>query len=100
MKVFNGPEFGVCSFLSDAQLDSRQLLPVLLNTPKLGFAIVDRQMRYQAVNRLISDANGISPEGHLGKTIFEILGKGAEKVAGPLRYALTSDDSFHSFEVA
>jgi two-component system, NarL family, response regulator NreC len=93
-------EFVGYAFLPAARLDFQQLVPALLNTPRLAFGIVDRQMRYLAVNQAVSDANGISRQDHLGKTLFDILGQGAEKVAGPVEYVFRSGVSSYTFEVA
>lgn len=52
------------------------------NAP-LGMAMLDRQLRYLRINRLLADINGVSIEGHLGKTIREVVPSLANQVEQP-----------------
>jgi hypothetical protein len=58
--------------------DSRQLLGAVFCTSALGFAIFDRQIRFQAINGSLASINGVPAKAHLGKTPFQIFGNAAE----------------------
>lgn len=49
----------------------------------LGMAMLDRQLRYIRINRLLADINGISLEAHLGKTVREVVPNLADQVEQP-----------------
>jgi len=65
----------------DAFSDPRQLLGALFCTSSLGFAIFDKQLRYQAVNSSLASMTGFPAKAHLGKTPFQILGHAVEPAA-------------------
>jgi PAS domain S-box-containing protein len=54
--------------------DPKQLLTTIFGSSPLGFAILDDQLRFQAINKALAEMNGIPVEDHLGKTIREVLG--------------------------
>ena len=50
---------------------------------EIGFAVLDRELRYQALNRCLADINGLPEESHLGITVSDIFGDLAERTAEP-----------------
>ena len=49
------------------------LLDTLLDTAPVGFAFLDRDLRYRRVNAMLAEINGISEEDTLGRTLPEAL---------------------------
>ena len=60
--------------------DPYRLIAALFDSPTLGFGIIDRSLRYKAANRALAAINGLPPKAHLGKTIREVLGNGAQRL--------------------
>jgi PAS domain S-box-containing protein len=53
--------------------ESLALLDTLLGTAPIGFAFVDRDLRYVRINDSLAGMNGLSREEHLGRRIGEVL---------------------------
>ena len=70
--------------------EEQTLLWALLSAPTVGIAVLDKQLRFRAVNKAFASMDGIAQEAHLGKTISKVLGKAAIKFEPPLRYVLSS----------
>src|SRR5438309_40360 len=78
---------------------SERFLKAFSHTSSIGFAILDRELRYQAINRRLAEVNGIPARVHLGVRIRDIFGEIAEKIAEPgYRRVLHRAQSSH-FEV-
>jgi len=60
--------------------DSQRLLAAFSHASAIGLAILDKQLRYQAVNDALAGMNGRPVEEHPGKTIRDILGDAAAEV--------------------
>lgn len=56
---------------------SQPLLPDFSHASAIGFAVMDRQLRYQTVNTALARMNGLPVESHLGKTLRDVLGPAA-----------------------
>ncbi len=69
---------------STALLDSYHaagpLLPTLFASSVVGVAVVDRQMRFRAINGALAAMNGLPAPRHLGKKLRHVLGAAAPKV--------------------
>jgi transcriptional regulator with PAS, ATPase and Fis domain len=50
------------------------LLAAFSGTSAIGFAVVDDQLRYLAINKALAAMTGVPAAAHLGKTIRDILG--------------------------
>ncbi len=59
-------------------LESEQLLTAYSNASKVGFGILDTELRFVAINETWARMNGIPPAEHLGKSIRDIAGGFAE----------------------
>ncbi len=60
--------------------ETEQLLAGYFNASMVGFAICDRKLRFQAINRHLAAMNGVPVEAHLGKTLHQILGDVASRI--------------------
>jgi len=54
--------------------DPKQLLTSIFCSSALGFAILDDQLRFQAINKALAEMNGIPTEVYLGRTLRDLLG--------------------------
>jgi PAS domain S-box-containing protein len=79
--------------------EPQQLLSALLRTSTVGVGIFDRQMRFQAVNDTLASMNGLPSEAHIGKTIHQILGNAATKVACAFQHVLTTGEPLSNFKL-
>lgn len=50
-----------------------QLLDTLLTCAPVGFAFLDRDLRFVRINDQLAEINGLSIEAHLGRTVADIL---------------------------
>ncbi len=57
----------------DAAERDRALLDDLIDTAPIGVALLDRELRFVRVNRVLAEINGTPPEAHLGRTPVEII---------------------------
>ncbi len=53
----------------------------LYSIAPIGLGYLDTDLRYGYINQWLAALNGMTPEQHMGKTIYDILPKIAEKVA-------------------
>ena len=78
--------------------DSRQLLSAVFCTSTLGFAIFDRQLRFQAINGSLASINGVPAKAHLGKTPFQIFGNAAEMGELKIQHVLATGQRLLNYE--
>jgi len=57
-----------------ALADPEELVSALFKSSNVGVGILDSNLRYVAVNKVLAGMNGIPAQNHLGKTVREILG--------------------------
>lgn len=67
-----------------------ELLAEFQLCPGVGVAILDDQLRFQAVNPALAQINGIPEVQHLGKTIANVLGDFEHEVSPLVREVLAS----------
>jgi hypothetical protein len=78
---------------------SERLVRSLSQTSAIGFAVLDSQLRYQAVNQCLAEINGLPAKAHLGVGIREIFGELAEKAAEPSYQRVLRRGEISHFEV-
>ena len=59
---------------------SLALLDLVFRGAPIGLAFVDRDLRYVRVNEALARINGVPVEGHVGRTVAEVLGPSAALV--------------------
>jgi PAS domain S-box-containing protein len=69
------------------------------DSPAVGIAICDDQLRYVSVNHALAAMNGIPAEVHIGKTVREVIGKVASSVESMLRCVLFNGESILNAEI-
>jgi len=80
--------------------DNSGLLPAFAQTPHLGLAVVDRDMRYRVVNPALVDMTGIPAEARLGKTIREALGRVADAIEPSFHRVLSTGQPQWNLQVS
>src|SRR5947208_2465614 len=64
----------------EAFSEPEQLLAAFFGASTVGLAILDDQLRYQAINNTLAAMNGVPAEAHLGRTLRDVLGDAASKL--------------------
>jgi CRP-like cAMP-binding protein len=79
--VDSGPEFVPPGVLDDP----RQLVAALFNSHRIGVGIIDRHLRFRAVNKTLAAMHGLPSKALLGKTLREVLGNTAKSLEAAAR---------------
>jgi formate hydrogenlyase transcriptional activator len=85
---------------AEALLESEQLLTAYFSAAKVGFCILDADLRYLAINHTLAEMNGIPAEAHLGKSLREVLGDAAEVIEPQCRRVLATGQAFIDLEIS
>lgn len=85
---------------AEALLESEQLLTAYFSAAKVGFCILDTDLRYLAINRTLAEMNGIPAEAHLGKSLREMLGDAAEVIEPQCRRVLATGQPIIDLEIS
>jgi PAS domain S-box-containing protein len=88
-------DFAACEVFQE----SERLLAIFSRASAIGFAILDKQLRYQAINNSLAAINGIPAEAHLGRTVREVFGELSEKAAEPNYHRVLAHGEVSHFEV-
>ena len=67
---------------------------------EIGFAVLDRELRYEALNPCLANINGMPEGSHLGITVGDIFGDLAARTAEPNYYRVLATGATANFEVA
>jgi len=78
------------SSFEECAVSVEALLAELRLCPGVGVAILDDQLRFQAVNSALAQINGIPDIQHLGKTLAEVLGDVEHQVSPLAREVMAS----------
>jgi PAS domain S-box-containing protein len=65
-----------------------QLVAAFFDASTVGLAVCDDQLRIQVINETLANMNGLPSEAHLGKSIRDILGQGADVIEPKLKRVL------------
>ncbi len=73
-------------FVAPGVLDApHQLLAALFDSPIIGFSILDRDLRFKAVNKALAAMHGLPSKAILGKTLREVMGNAAKPLEPVIR---------------
>jgi hypothetical protein len=78
--------------LSNAHESMGPLLPALFESPVVGVALFDSQIRFRAINGALAAMNGLPVSTHIGKKLRYALGSSTFKVEDPLRQVLETGE--------
>lgn len=70
-----------------------------LHHSDMGIAILDSELRYCAINTMLAQFNGVSVEGHLGRSVREILPKLAPTIIPVLQAVLSTGEGLVDIEI-
>jgi DNA-binding NarL/FixJ family response regulator len=77
-------------FDSAALLEPHEMLTALFDAFPLGIAVLDKELRYRAVNKALAAMNRVAPQAHLGKTIRDVIGRAAVTLEAPFKHVVFS----------
>jgi len=60
---------------TQALTEGEELLAAFLTSANVGVGILDSNLRYLAVNKVLAEMNGVPVQKHLGRTVREVLGE-------------------------
>jgi formate hydrogenlyase transcriptional activator len=69
------------------------------DAPNVGFVICDENLRYVKVNDALARMNGIPPDAHLGKTVYDVLGEAAAAVEPAYHQVFATGEPVSNVEV-
>lgn len=78
---------------------TERLVTAFSGASEIGFAVLDRELRYQALNTSLAKINGMPEESHLGITVADIFGALAQRVAEPHYNRVLAGGATTRFEV-
>ncbi|NEP18591.1 MAG: PAS domain S-box protein [Leptolyngbya sp. SIO4C1] len=80
--------------------ETNSILENIYAASPLGFALLDKNLRYLRINQTLANINGISPSEHLGKTPAEILPGELGQTAHQLhQQVLKTGQAIHNREI-
>jgi formate hydrogenlyase transcriptional activator len=77
-----------------------QLVTAYFSASKVGFCVLDTNLRYLAINDTLAEMNGIPAEAHLGKSLREMLGDSAEVVEPQCKRVLLTGQPVVDIEIS
>jgi len=78
---------------------SDEVIAAFFNSATVGFALVDTQLRFVALNEALAQMNGVPLKHHLGKQIRQVLGEAAQKIEPVFRQVLTTARATHNVQI-
>jgi len=84
---------------AEGSSDLEQLLADYFSSSTVGLCVLSNDLRYLAVNNTLARMNGVPPQDHLGKSIFEVLGDVAAKIEPAMKTVLATGDPVLNFEL-
>jgi PAS domain S-box-containing protein len=79
--------------------EARALLDSLFESAPVGWAFIDRELRYRRVNGVLARIDGQPPEQMIGRTVHEIVPELARTVEPLLRRVLDTGESVTAVEI-
>ncbi|WP_242051438.1 PAS domain S-box protein [Nostoc sp. FACHB-280] len=74
-------------------------LNAFFSSAPVGMKILDHQLRYVQVNQVLADIHGLSPEEHIGKTIYEVIPQTAPLVVPFYEHILSTGEKILNIEI-
>ncbi len=84
----------------DTPSESDKLLAAYFRSANVGLCILDRELRYVAINDRLAEMNGIPAADHLGKSVREMLGDFADELESKLESVFQTGEPILNLEVA
>lgn len=74
-------------------------LEALYESAPVGLAVIDADLRFVRINRLLAEINGLSAEDHIGRTVREVLPDLAPQAESTLRKILATGQPVFNLEL-
>ena len=74
-------------------------IEAIYSTAPVGLCVLDTELRYIRVNKLLAEMNGLSIEDHLGKTVREVVPQLADEAEPLLRRVLKTGEPVRNLEL-
>lgn len=79
--------------------EGEELLAAFLRSSNVGVGILDSNVRYLAVNKVLAEMSGVPAQNHLGRTVREVLGEIGELIEHKFSQVLATRQGL-KFEVS
>ena len=60
--------------------EPEELFSAFFESSNIGVAILDADLRYLGINRVLAEMNGVAAQNHVGRTVLEVLGEIGEPI--------------------
>ncbi|MBD2486592.1 PAS domain S-box protein [Aulosira sp. FACHB-615] len=74
-------------------------LNAFFSSAPVGMKILDNQLRYVQVNQVLADIHGLSPESHIGKTVYEVIPQIAPLLVPFYEHILSTGEKILNIEI-
>lgn len=74
-------------------------LEALYESAPVGLAVIDAELRFVRINRLLAEINGLSAEDHIGRSIHEVVPDIGHKAEETLRAILATGQPVYDLEL-
>ena len=71
----------------------------LYESAPIGLCVTDTQHRYVRINQRLCDINGVSMEGHIGRTIREVIPAISDQIVSMFQNVIDSSEPILAYEV-
>lgn len=88
------------AWVSDESSRLAALLDTLLTQAPVGFAFIDRDLRYSHVNNRLAETNGRTVAEHLGRSLYEVVPELADQIVAVLRRVFDDGESLTGIEIS
>ncbi len=75
-------------------------LDTLYQTAPIGMALIDRELRFQRINDLLANINGLPAADHIGRSIYDVVPDLAPQAEPLFRRVLDDGETIGPFELA
>jgi PAS domain S-box-containing protein len=75
------------------------LLSALVEQSEVGFAVLDRELRFVGLNEALAQMNGVPISGHLGRTLEEVIPEVAREARQPFEQVFARDEPIRDLEI-
>ncbi|MGH9511093.1 MAG: CHASE3 domain-containing protein [Terriglobales bacterium] len=79
---------------------SREALNAFFSSSTVGFAILDRDLRYRRINEVLATMSGMAPSDFVGRSVAEILGGRALNAESAFHQVISSGNPIFDREIS
>ncbi len=104
--IYRSPKSARCSTLSlEPSNFNSSGFPVdhlffALDSFKIGMAVLDRHLRFRAVNPALAKMNGLAPDDHVGKSLHAVLGALSTQVGSALEHVFSTGEPLRNVKIS